>query len=287
LYPAPTVPTPAGHRPRRYPSDTTDAEWALLQPLLPVPASRTPLGGRPEKHHRRDIYDAVRYITDNGIKWRALPVDYPPWQTVYGFFSRWTHKGVFDTIRDRLREQVRLHAGRNPTPSAAVIDSQSVRAAETVSKATRGYDGGKKIDGRKRHIATDTLGLLLVVLVTAASMQDRSAARLLLHALRQVQTGIRWVWADGGYTSGPLQHWAKTALGMTVEIVKKITGQTSFVLLPRRWVVERTFSWISQARRNVRDYERLPQHSAAFINQSMITMMTRRLTRQKRQARTT
>lgn len=168
-----------------------------------------------------------------------------------------------------------------------MIDSQSVHAAETVSKATRGYDGGKKIDGRKRHIATDTQGLLLAVLVTAASMQDRSAARLLLRALHQVQAGVRWVWADGGHTSGPLHEWAQSTLGMTVQIVKKLLGQTTFVVLPRRWVVERTFSWISQARRNVRDYERLPAHSAAFINQSMITIMTRRLTRQKQRARTT
>lgn len=162
-----------------------------------------------------------------------------------------------------------------------------MRAAETVAKSTRGYDSGKKIEGRKRHIATDTLGLLLVVLVTAASTQDRTAARQLLEHLRTCVRGIRHVWADGGYTSGPFVEWAKSALAMTVEIVKKLTGQTTFVVLPRRWVVERAFSWICQARRNVRDYERLPQHSAAFINLSMITMMSRRLTHPKRRARAT
>ena len=273
-------------RVRRYPSDTTDAEWTLIEPLLPVPACMTPAGGRPEKHPRRAIVDAIRSVTDNGGKWRALPVDFPPWQTVHGFFTRWSSTGVVEHIRDQLREQVRLRAGRNRTPSAAAIDSQTVRAAETVSKTSRGYDAGKKIDGRKRHIAVDTMGLLLVVMVTAASLQDRPAARALLTLLRHAHHGIRHIWADGGY-SGVLVQWAKTTLNIVVEIVKKIAGQTTFVVLPRRWVVERTFSWITQARRNVRDYERLPEHSEAFINWSMITMMTRRLTRGKNQATTT
>jgi putative transposase len=273
-------------RVRRYPSDATDAEWALIEPLLPVAACLTPTGGRPEKHPRRVIVDAIRYATDNGGKWRALPTDFPPWKTVHGFFTRWAKAGVVEQIRDRLREQVRIRAGRNATPTAAAIDSQTVRAAETVGKATRGYDGGKKMNGRKRHIAVDTMGLLLVVMVTTASMQDRPAGRALLTLLRQAQRGIRHVWADGGY-SGTLLTWAKTTLTITVQIVKKIVGQTTFIVLPRRWVVERTFSWISQARRNVRDYERLPEHSEAFINWSMITMMTRRLTLQKRQASST
>ena len=277
----------AGCRSRRYPSDTTDAEWALLEPLLPRPACEGPAGGRPEKHHRRAIVDALRYVTDNGIKWRALPADFPPWQTVHGFFTRWSKAGVFEKIRDRLREKLRLRANKNPAPSAAVIDSQSVKAAETVGRPSRGYDGGKKIDGRKRHIATDTQGLLLVVLITAASVQDRAAARDLLSALHTAYRGITWVWADGGYTSKALVDWAKDTLRLTFDIVKKIAGQTTFIILPRRWVVERTFSWITQARRNVRDYERLSDHSAAFINTAMITMMTRRLTRRKKRARTT
>nr|WP_051071900.1 IS5 family transposase [Amycolatopsis decaplanina] len=268
-----------GCRARRYPSDTTDAEWVLLEPLLPKPACETAAGGRPEKHPRRAIVDALRYVADNGSKWRALPSDFPPWKTVHGFFTRWSKAGVFEKIRDRLRDRIRVKAGRSPQPSAAVIDSQSVKAAETVGKPSRGYDGGKKIDGRKRHIATDTQGLLLVVLVTAANLQDRSAARLLLAALHAAHRNISWVWADGGYTSAALIDWAKTTLHMTLDIAKKIAGQTRFIILPRRWVVERTFSWITQARRNVRDYERLPQHSAAFINISMITIMTRRLTR--------
>nr|WP_199434823.1 IS5 family transposase [Qaidamihabitans albus] len=263
------------------PPDTTDAEWALLEPLLPVPACQSPGGGRPEKHSRRAIVDAIRYITDNGSKWRALPADFPPWKTVHGFFTRWRAAGVIERIRDALREQLRLRAGRDRYPSAAAIDSQSVRAAETVGKPTRGYDGGKKVDGRKRHIAVDTLGLLLVVMVTAANSQDRPTGRLLLSRLRQTQRRVRHIWADGGY-NGTLADWAKTTVNMTVEIVKKPHRAKTFIVLPRRWVVERTFSWISQARRNVRDYERLPTHSEAFINWAMITMMTRRLTHDPR-----
>ena len=285
MYPVADLPLSPG-RVRRYPSDTTDAEWVLIEPFLPIAACRTPAGGRPEKHHRRDIVDAIRYITDNGCKWRALPADFPPWKTVHGFFTRWSQTKVAERIRDALREQIRTRAGRHPRPSAAAIDSQSVRAASTVGKSTRGYDGGKKIEGRKRHIAVDTLGLLLVVMVTAASVQDRPAGRPLLSLLRQAQRRIRLVWADGGY-NGTLAGWAKTTLDITVEIVKKITGQTTFVVLPRRWVAERTFPWISQARRNVRDYERLPHHSEAFINWTMITIMTPRLTRQKQRASTT
>lgn len=273
-------------RVRRYPSDATEAEWALLEPLLPLPACQTPSGGRPEKHPRRDIVDAIRYVTDNGCKWRALPADFPPWQTVHGFFTRWKVAGALAQIHDRLRDQVRIRAGRHPRPTAGSIDSQSVRAAETVGNSSRGYDAGKRINGRKRHIAVDTMGLLLVVMVSAANLQDRPAARQLLPLLHRTHHSIRHLWADGGY-HGTLTEWAKTTLGITIEIVNKLAGQTSFVALPRRWVVERTFSWISQARRNVRDYERLPEHSEAFIHWSMITIMTRRLARNKTQASTT
>src|SRR6266516_4484775 len=164
---------PGCRRPRRYPSDTTDAEWALLAPLLPVPACRTQAGGRPETNCRRAVVDAIRYVTHNGCVWRALPADFPPWRTVYGFFARWAADGTLDHVHDTLRDQVRVDAGRQPQPSAAIIDSQSVRAADTVAKASRGFDAGKKVNGRKRHIAVDTLGLLLAIVVTAASIQDR------------------------------------------------------------------------------------------------------------------
>jgi transposase len=211
-------------RVRRYLSDATDVEWALLEPLLPLPACQTPLGGRPEKHPRRDIVDAIRYLTDNGGKWQALPADFPPWKTVHGFFTRWKAAGVIDRIHDSLREQVRIRAGRNPQPSAGSIDSQSVRAAETVSSSSRGYDAGKRINGRKRHIAVDTMGLLLVVMVSAANLQDRPAARQLLPLLHSAQRSIRLLWADGGY-HGTLAEWAKTTLGITVEIVNNSLGR--------------------------------------------------------------
>lgn len=285
MYRVADQPTSAG-RIRSYPSDVTDAEWALLEPLLPVPACLTPVGGRPEKHPRRDIVDAIRYVTDNGGKWRALPVDFPPWKTVHGFFTRWRTAGVINHIHDRLRDQVRTRAGRDRQPSAGSIDSQTVRAAETVSNSSRGYDAAKRINGRKRHIAVDTMGLLLTVMVTAANLQDTPAARQLLTQLHATHHGIRHLWADGGYQNKGLLAWA-TTLNITINIVNKLAGQTSFVPLPRRWVVERTFSWITQARRNVRDYERLPQHSEAFIHWSMITIMTRRLARGKTQASTT
>lgn len=165
---------------------------------------------------------------------------------------------------------------RTSQPSAALIDSQSVRAAETVGRASRGYDVGKNVNGRKRHIVTDTCGLLLAVAVTGANVQDRDAARLLLWTLRSLFPTIGLVWADSGYT-GQLVDWAATTLALTVQIVAKLAGQTTFIVLPRRWCVERTFSWINRCRRTVRDYERLPQHHAAMIQWAMIALMTRRL----------
>ena len=272
-----TTQTHATGRTRRYPSDTTDAEWALIEPLLPTPASNTCYGGHPEKHPRRAIVDAIRYLTDNGCKWLALPADFPPWKTVYGFFTRWSRDNIITNLRDALRERLRTRARRDHQPSAGIIDAQSVRAAETVNTHTRGYDAGKKINGRKRHIAVDTNGLLLQVIVTGAHIPDRSAAYLLLRLLRKTQPRLELVWADGGYT-GTLITWAHNTLNLTLQIISKITGQTGFTVLPRRWVVERTLSWLTQARRNVRDYERLPAHSEAFINWAAITLMTRRLT---------
>jgi putative transposase len=277
---APTDPVPLdAHRPSvrrpRYPSDMTDAEWAVLAPLVPAGGSGR-RGGRPAKHSRRDIVDAIRYLTHNSCVWRALPVDFPPWKTVYDYHARWAADGTVTRLHDALREQVRLAEGRTAEPTAAIVDSQSVRAAETVAATSRGFDGGKKVNGRKRHIVTDTTGLLLVVLVTAASVQDRDAGRLLLWALRCCFPGVSLVWADGGY-AGQLVGWATTTLRLTVEIVRKLAGQVGFVALPRRWVVERTLSWITRCRRTVRDYERLPAHHATFVQWSMTIVMTRRL----------
>jgi transposase len=166
-----------GPRARRYPSDTTDAQWALIDPLLPDPAWLTGKGGRRESHCRRAIVDAIFYLVDNGTKWRALPVDFPPWSTVYNYFAAWEAAGITQDVLDGLRDRVRIAEGRTAAPSAAIIDSASVKAAETVGKPSRGYDAGKKINGRKRFIVTDTLGLLLTVMVCAASRQDRDGAK--------------------------------------------------------------------------------------------------------------
>jgi transposase len=263
-------------RPRTYPSDTTDGEWAILEPLLPPPACTTARGGRPEKHDRRDIVDAIRYVVDNGCKYRAVPADFPPWRTIYNFFERWARAGVITAIRDHLREQVRRRMGRCPNAVTLVIDSQSVKAAETVSKATRGYDAAKAVNGRKRHLAVDTKGLLVDVLVTPADTTDRDAARLLLARLRIAHPEITLVWADSGY-SGELEKWAKDELALTMCISRRPPGARGFVLVPRRWVVERSLSWIMRARRLVRDYERLPRHSEAEISWSAVTLMARRL----------
>jgi transposase len=275
-----TRPAPPA-RSRRYPSDMTDAEWALIAPLLPPPACARPHGGRPEKHDRRVIVDAIRYWDHNGIVWRALPTDFPPWQTVYGFFTRWAAEGALARLHDALRAQVRTAAGRCVEPSAAVIDSQSVRAAETVARSSRGWDAAKKVNGRKRHVVVDVLGLVVAIVITAASVQDRDAGRALLWRLCRDHRRIRLVWADSGY-AGTLVVWAKNVLGLAVAIVRKQPGQRTFVVLPRRWIVERTWAWISRYRRTVRDYERLPEHHEAAVVWAMVTVMTRRLARRHR-----
>jgi transposase len=269
---------PGCRRPRRYPSDATDAEWALIAPLLPVPAWRAGRGGRPEAHCRRAVVDAIRYVTHNGCVWRALPADFPPWRTVYGIYQRWNATGATAALHDALRAAARQAAGRAAEPTAAVIDSQSVRAAATVPKASRGWDNAKKVNGRKRHIVVDTTGLLLEVLATPASVQDRDAARPLLFNLHRARRRIRLAWADGGY-AGQLLPWAATYLKLTVQIVKRPDDLHTFAILPRRWVVERTLAWITSYRRCARDYERLPAHHEAMVLWAMITLMTRRLTR--------
>jgi transposase len=269
---------PGCHRPRRYPSDTTDAEWALLSPLLPARAWQAGRGGRPETHCRRAVVDAIRYVTHNGCVWRAVPADFPPWRTVYGLYQRWHASGATWAVHDGLRAAARAAAGRDAEPTAAVLDSQSVRAAATVPKATRGWDNAKKVNGRKRHIAVDTSGLLLEVLVTPASTQDRDAAYPLLFNLKRSRRRIRRAWADSVYT-GKLIPWAAQWLNLTVEIVKRPESLHTFQVLPRRWVVERTLAWITSYRRCARDYERLPAHHEAAVHWAMITLMARRLAR--------
>jgi transposase len=259
---------------RGYPSDLTDAQWQVIAPYLP--ADQAGRRGRPRIWPVRRIVEAILYLDRTGCAWRYLPADFPPWKTVYGYFAAWRDDGTLRRLHDGLRAQVRAAAGRNAEPTAAVIDSQSVRAADTVPKASRGWDNAKKINGRKRHIAVDTGGLLLAVVITAANVQDRDGARPLLWNLHHACTRIVLVWADAGYATRKLAAWA-VAMKMTIEVVAK-RDRHIFEVLPRRWVVERTFAWISKHRRTVRDYEHLPASHEAMITWAMIALMTRRLT---------
>ncbi|WP_246872713.1 IS5 family transposase [Rhodococcus sp. DMU1] len=262
-----------------YPSSSvTDAQGALLEPLLPPPGNATGHGGRPEKHCRRLILDAIFYVVRGGIAWRQLPSEFPPAMTVYAIFARWVRAGAWQRIHDALRDRLRIHDGRGPLPTAAIIDSQSVPGADTVGRSSRGYDTGKKINGRKRHIAVDTNGLLLAVVVTVAGIEDRDARLRLLASLRARFSTISLVWADGGY-AGRFVTWAKNVLALVVEVVKRTDDATGFTVLPRRWVVERTFAWISKHRRCVRDYETRPDHHEAMVHIAMIVTMSRRLAR--------
>jgi len=254
----------------RYPSDLTDAQWALIEPMVPVKP-----GGRPAKHPRRRIVEAILYLNRTGCSWRQLPHDFPPWDTVYWYFKRWNTEGTTDRIHDALRDAARDAAGRDPMASAGIVDAQSVQGADTVGSDSRGYDAGKKTNGRKRHVVTDTVGLLVVVLVTAASLQDRDGGRLVLNRARMKMPSMVLVWADGGY-AGKCVEFARRWLRITLEIVKKPEGQRTFEVLPRRWVVERTLSWLVRCRRLDRDYERLPEHAEAMVKWSMIGLMTRR-----------
>lgn len=271
----------AGARPGRapvYPSDMSDAEWRVVRASLPVPAWLEGRGGQPEAYCHREMLDAVRYLVDNGAKWRAMPADFPPWTCVYAFFRRWRDQGLVGELHDRLRGRCRTEAGRDTEPTAGIVDSQSVKAAATVHADSRGFDGGKLVNGRKRHIVTDTLGLLLTVLVTGADATDRAAAHTLLTRIRARHRRIRLIWADGSYT-GPLVDWADNALGIALTVVQRAADARGFTVLPRRWVVERTFGWLMRSRRLARDYETLPTSSEAIVMWSMTMLMTRRLAR--------
>lgn len=256
-----------------YPSDLTDAQWEIIEPMLPL--IKEP--GRPPKHPRRDIVDAILYVVRTGCSWRQLPVDFPPWETVYGQFRKWEKRQVTERIVQRLREEVRVQAGRDPQPSAGIIDSQSVKGADTVGADSRGYDAGKKINGRERFIVTDTLGLLVTVWVLAASWQDRDGAKGALIAACGV-VPIRHVFADQGF-AGRLVDWCASMLRLTLEIVRPPAGQRGFQVHRQRWKIERTLAWPTACRRLARDYERDPATSEAMIRWAAINQMLRRLTR--------
>lgn len=254
-----------------YPSDLTDGQWSVIEALVPAVRS----GGRPGKHPRREIVNAILYVVRSGCSWRQLPHDFPPWATVFWYFKQWRADGTVDRIHDRLRAQVRDGAGRDPMASAGIVDAQSVKAVDTLGAASRRFDVGKKVNGRKRHIVVDTMGLLLAV-ITTASVQDRDGARTVLDRVRFTMPSIALIWADGGYAE-QLVDWVKRVLRVHVQIVRKPLGIKTFQVLPRRWVVERTFAWIVKCRRLDHDYERLPDHSEAMIKWAMIGLMTRRL----------
>jgi transposase len=270
---------------RGYPSDLTDGQWALIEPLLPEPATE----GRREKHPRREVVNAILYVVRSGCPWRYLPADLPPWQTVYWYFTRWEQAGVTEQLLAALRIKARAAHGRESEPSAGVIDSQSVKGADTVGSDSRGYDAGKKVNGRKRFIVTDTLGLLVTVWVLAASWQDRDGAKGALVAASLAAPSMRHLFADQGF-AGRLVDWARDTVNTTIEIVRKPAEQKGFAVHPRRWVVERTLAWLTAHRRLARDYERIPEVSEAIIRWAAIAGMARRITRDtptRRQARHT
>jgi transposase len=262
-----------------YPSDLSDARWALIAPRLTAwRQARTDagVGGRPAHHDLREIFNAILYVNRTGIPWRYLPHDLPPWATVYGYFTAWTTDGIFAALNYDLTGLVRTQTGRAPTPTASVIDTQSVKTSTNVPRSTQGIDAGKKIVGRKRGIVTDTLGLLLAVLVTAASFSDNTIGSQLLSQVNKTHPNVAISWVDAGFKTTAVEHGA--SLGIDVQAVTKDPAVKGFSVVKRRWVAERTFGWIMQHRRLARDYEALPDNSASMIQIAMIDNLARRAT---------
>ncbi|MFN0101399.1 MAG: IS5 family transposase [Bryobacteraceae bacterium] len=266
---------------RSYPTDVTDEQWSRLEPLIPAPKP----GGRPPSYGRREIVDAVLDQLRGGAAWRMMPHDLPPWGFTCHYWRAWRKDGTWERAHDTLRTEVRQAMGKQAQPSAGIVDSQSVKTTDR--GGVHGYDAGKKINGRKRHLSVDTLGLVWLVAVTAAGTQDRDGARTLLAALATGMRRLRVIWADGGYAGAlagwvaSLRKWGKVRL----ELVARNREGQGFQRLPHRWIVERTFGWLHRGRRLSKDYEHLTATSECTIRVDMICLMVRRLAPPKKRRR--
>lgn len=261
---------------KAYPSDLRAEQWELIKGLVPEPLT----GGRPAKYARREVVNAILSVLRAGCAWRMRPHDLPPKETAYAYFERWSEDGTWERIEEVLRRRVRRDAGKRPAPTAAIIDSQAVKTSD--AGGPRGFDVAKQTVGRKRHVMVDTLGLIWLVHVTAASVQGREGALGLLGCLCRRGLGrVRLIWADSAYQAQKLWDWIAAHLprrGLRLEGVERATDTKGFVVLKRRWVVERTFGWLNKCRRFSKDYERKTRHSEAMIRLASIHLMLRRLT---------
>jgi transposase len=255
--------------------DLTDEEWSYIAPLVPAYSGPGKIG-RPAKHSKRDIVNAILHVAATGGQWRSLPERYPPWKTVHGYHVTWSRDGTWEQICDRLRALVREREGRDPEPSAGIIDARSVQGASTVTAQTRGYDAGKKVSGRKVFAVVDTVGLLLAVVVVAANVSDNAGGSDCVAAAVPKSRRLTKVWTDTGFKR-EFQRFCRT-LGVTAEVVKR-SAQHAFEVLPRRWVVERSYGWLVNNRRLRIDYERDPVVTAGFVWAAQARHLLRRLTR--------